>query len=42
MLRQQRRQARPTGDPMPNFYRPADDFVGDAIPFYGDGLFHAF
>jgi beta-fructofuranosidase len=24
------------------FYRPADGFVGDVIPFYWEGLFHAF
>ena len=24
------------------FYRPADGFVGDVIPFYWQGLFHAF
>jgi beta-fructofuranosidase len=27
---------------MPIFYRPADGFVGDVIPFYWQGLFHAF
>ncbi len=24
------------------FYKPADGFVGDVIPFYWDGLYHAF
>ena len=24
------------------FYRPADGFVGDVIPFYWEGVYHAF
>ena len=24
------------------FYKPADGFVGDVIPFYWDGVYHAF